>query len=37
MEDTSFGVIILLLNAIIALAVLYWCNKKIKELTDKDN
>tara|TARA_Y100000310_G_C20555820_1_gene750460 strand:- start:977 stop:1096 length:120 start_codon:yes stop_codon:yes gene_type:complete len=37
MDDINLAVAIFVANAVVGLAVLAWCNYKIKELTDKDN
>lgn len=37
MDNINLAVAILVVNIIVALAALAWCNHKIKELTDKDN
>jgi hypothetical protein len=35
MDNTELAAIILVANVIIAFFVLYWCDRKIKELTNK--
>jgi len=37
MDNTELALAIFISNIIIALVVVGWCNKKIKEYTDKDN
>ena len=37
MSDTELAVAIFAVNIVVALVFLNWCNKKIKDLTDKDN
>jgi len=37
MDSTELAIVIAASNLIIALIVLGWCNKKIKEMTDPDN
>jgi len=36
MDSVELAVAIFAVNAVVALVVLAWCNKKIKDLTDKD-
>jgi hypothetical protein len=37
MSEAGLGIAIFAANIVAALIVLAWCNKKIKDLTDKDN
>ena len=37
MSDVELAVAILVVNVVAALVLLSWCNKKTKDLTDKDN
>jgi hypothetical protein len=37
MDNTELAVAIFAVNIVVGLIVLAWCNKKIKELTDRDN
>jgi len=37
MEETGLAITIVVVNFVIGIAVLIWCNAKIKELTDPDN
>jgi len=37
MNSSELGITVAVVNIIIVLVVVGWCNHKIKELTDKDN
>ena len=37
MSDNELAAAIFIANIVVALLLLAWCNKKIKNLTDKDN
>ena len=37
MSDNELAAAIFIANIVVALLLLAWCNKKTKDLTDKDN
>jgi hypothetical protein len=37
MENMDLAIAVFVTNIVIAIGVVAWCNKKIKDLTDKDN